>query len=94
MKTTVELTEGGKPLPSVTTWDRFYQAALRARIIVDPIHELVAVNMAQELALEDGFQLYAIPATENRWFRGAGTRKPQALWFSYLKRMGMQVVDS
>ncbi len=93
MANTVELTEGGKPLPSVTTWDRFYQAALRARIIVEPIYELVAVNMAQELALEDGFQLYAIPATESQWFRGKGARKPQALWFSYLTRMGLQVVD-
>lgn len=89
---TVGTAQGLQPLPAVTTWDNFYQAALRAQIITNPIDELDAVNMAQELALADGFKLYKVPATPNHWFRGAGARKPQSLWLSYVCKMGMEVV--
>lgn len=85
------LTEGGKALPPVTTWDRFYQAALRAQVIIDPLDELEAVNIAQGIARDNGFELYEVPATSNSWFRGKGARQPISVWFEYVRAMGMTV---
>jgi len=90
----ISLTEGGNPLPPQTTWDRFYQAALRAGAIENPIDELDAVNMVQELARQDGFELYEVPATRSSWQRGKGTRKSQQTWWDYLRRIGMTVRTS
>ena len=90
----IPLTEGGTPLPQVTTWDRFYQAAVRSGAIENPIDELDAVNMIQDLAREDGFEAYEVPATPRSWQRGRGTRKPQKLWWEYLRRIGMNVRTS
>lgn len=86
----ITLTEGNKVL-TVTTWDRFYQAALRAGVIVDPIDELDAVNMAQDIARANGFELYEVPATPKSWFRGKGVRKSVNVWFEYVRAMGMTV---
>lgn len=90
----IPLTEGGNPLPQVTTWDRFYQAALRSGAVENPIDELDAVNMIQDLARQDGFEAYEVPATPRSWQRGKGTRKPQKLWWEYLRRIGMNVRTS
>jgi hypothetical protein len=87
---TITLTEGDKVL-TVTTWDRFYQAALRAGVITDPIDELDAVNMAQGIARDNGFELYEVPATPKSWFAGKGVRKSVNVWFEYVRAMGMTV---
>ena len=100
MTTTSNLTigtaNGIQALPQVTTWDRFYQAALRAQIIANPMDELDALLLAQELAAQDGIQLMQVPATGRSgpfmWGRGASARKNQTYWFELMNRMGMTLV--
>lgn len=91
------LTEGDKPLPNITTWDRFYQASLRAGLIVNPMDEVDALLLAQELTLEDGFQLKEVPATGRypmTWGAGTSARKPQTYWFSVVSRMAMEITQN
>jgi len=76
---------------TVTTWDRFFQAALIAGVIIDPIEPIDAVNMAQGIARDNGFELYEVPATPYSWSRGKGARKPINVWFDYVRAMGMTV---
>lgn len=84
---------GLEALPQVTTWDRFYQAALRAQIIANPMDELDALLLAQELTAQDGIQLIKVPATGRpgplTWGRGPMARQNQNYWFELINRMGM-----
>ena len=94
---TITLTEGDKPLPNITTWDRFYQASLRAGLIVNPMDELDALLLAQKLTLEDGFQLKEVPATGHypmAWGAGTSARKSQTYWFSVVRRMGLEITQN
>jgi len=90
------LTADGKPLPNVTTWDRFYQASLRSRVFHHPLEELEALWNAQDFAEEEGFMLYEVLGsskgdTASSWYGGGkGARRTQAFWYEYATRMGME----